>query len=83
MKAMILAAGRGSRMQPLTDNTHKGLLKISGITLLEHQIKRVAAIGIKNIVINVSYFAKQIQTEGCSSVWPASQPKLADFYICG
>lgn len=61
MKAMILAAGRGLRMRPLTDHTHKGLLKVSGETLLERHIKGLAAVGVKDIVINVSYLADQIQ----------------------
>lgn len=58
---MILAAGRGSRMRPLTDHTHKGLLKVAGVPLLEHHVKNLAAVGIKDIVINVSYLAEQIQ----------------------
>lgn len=58
---MILAAGRGTRMRPLSDHTHKGLLKIAGETLLERHLKRLAAIGIRDVVINVSYLADQIQ----------------------
>lgn len=61
MRAMILAAGRGSRMRPLTDHTHKGLLKIADVPLLERHVRKLAAIGIKDIVINVSYLAEQIQ----------------------
>lgn len=61
MRAMILAAGRGSRMRPLTDHTHKGLLKVGGVPLLERHVLKLAAIGIKDIVINVSYLAEQIQ----------------------
>jgi MurNAc alpha-1-phosphate uridylyltransferase len=61
MRAMILAAGRGSRMRPLTDHTHKGLLKVSGTPLIEHHVKKLAAIGVGDVVINVSYLAEQIQ----------------------
>lgn len=59
---MILAAGRGSRMRPLTDHTHKGLLKVAGEPLIEHHVKKLAAIGVTDIVINVSYLAEQIQS---------------------
>lgn len=58
---MILAAGRGVRMRPLTDHTHKGLLKIGGVPMLEYHVKNLAKIGITDIVINVSYLAEQIQ----------------------
>lgn len=59
---MIMAAGRGSRMRPLTDYIHKGLLKVNGTPLIEHHVKKLAAIGITDIVINVSYLAEQIIT---------------------
>lgn len=61
MRAMILAAGRGSRMRPLTDHTHKGLLKVADVPLLERHVKSLVAIGVRDIVINVSYLAEQIQ----------------------
>lgn len=61
MKAMILAAGRGLRMRPLTDHTHKGLLKVHGEMLIERQIKRLQAIGITDFVINLSYMAERVQ----------------------
>lgn len=58
---MILAAGRGSRMKPLTNHTHKGLLKVAGKPLIEYHVEKLARLQIKDIVINISYLAKQIQ----------------------
>ena len=60
MKAMILAAGLGERMRPLTDHTPKPLLRIAGMPLLEHHIRRLAAAGVNELVINVSHLAEQI-----------------------
>lgn len=61
MKAMILAAGRGSRMQGLTDTIPKPLLKVGGRTLIEHSISSCVRAGITDVVINVSYLADQIE----------------------
>lgn len=49
---MILAAGRGERMRPLTDTCPKPLLKVKGVPLIEYHIKNLAAADVKNIVIN-------------------------------
>jgi len=61
MKAMILAAGKGTRLKPLTENKPKALLEIGGRTLLEIQIRKVLSAGIKDIIINVHHFADQIE----------------------
>lgn len=60
MKALILAAGTGTRLKPLTDNLPKALLKIADYTLLEIVIRRIAGAGIKSLVINVHHFPGQI-----------------------
>jgi N-acetyl-alpha-D-muramate 1-phosphate uridylyltransferase len=61
MKAMILAAGRGKRMRPLTDHTPKPLLMAGGKPLIQHQIERLAAAGFRDLVINHAHLGKQIE----------------------
>jgi len=61
MRAMILAAGLGTRLKPLTDSTPKALIKIKGYTLLELQINKLKAEGFNQIIINVHHFAEQIK----------------------
>jgi len=61
MKAMILAAGRGERLRPLTDSIPKPMLQVAGKPLLEHHLERLAAAGITDIVINTSWLAEQIE----------------------
>jgi MurNAc alpha-1-phosphate uridylyltransferase len=58
---MILAAGRGTRMGGLTDGQPKPLLSLGEESLLERHIRRLAAAGFRDVVINVSYGAEQIQ----------------------
>ncbi|MEP0201402.1 MAG: N-acetylmuramate alpha-1-phosphate uridylyltransferase MurU [Halioglobus sp.] len=60
MKAMILAAGLGNRMRPLTDHTPKPLLQVGGKPLLQHHIERLAEAGFSDLVINVSHLGQQI-----------------------
>lgn len=57
---MILAAGVGERMRPLTDHTPKPLLQVAGTPLIEHHIQRLAAAGFRELVINVSHLGEQI-----------------------
>jgi len=61
MKAMILAAGRGERLRPLTDTTPKPMLLVDGKPLLEHHINRLVAAGINDIVINTCWLGEQIE----------------------
>lgn len=60
MKVMILAAGLGERMRPLTDHTPKPLLEVAGVPLLEHHIRHLVRAGYTELVINVSHLAQQI-----------------------
>ncbi len=61
MRGMILAAGRGSRMGSLTEETPKPLLRVNQRYLIEYSIAAMVKAGIREIVINVSYFREQIK----------------------
>ena len=61
MKAMILAAGRGERMRPLTDTTPKPLLQVGREPLIGWHLRRLAAAGIREIVINHAWLGQQIE----------------------
>ncbi|MDB2553070.1 nucleotidyltransferase family protein [Gammaproteobacteria bacterium] len=61
MRAMILAAGLGKRMLPLTQDTPKPLLKVGGRALIEYQLARLQAAGIQHVTINHSYLGEQIE----------------------
>lgn len=60
MKAMILAAGRGQRMGQLTDHCPKPLLTVAKEPLIVHHLRKLAAVGVHEVVINVCYLADQI-----------------------
>jgi mannose-1-phosphate guanylyltransferase len=60
MKAMILAAGLGTRLRPLTDNRPKALVEIAGRTLLEITLSRLRSFGVREVIINVHHFADMI-----------------------
>lgn len=60
MKAMIFAAGLGTRLKPLTDHMPKALVPVAGKPVLEHVIMRLKSFGFDEIVINVHHFANQI-----------------------
>ncbi len=60
MKAMILAAGLGLRLRPITDDRPKALVEIAGRTLLEIALSRLRAFGIHEVIINVHHFADMI-----------------------
>src|SRR5258706_3896685 len=57
MKAMILAAGLGTRLRPLTNDRPKALVELAGRTLLEITLARLRAFGIREVIINVHHFA--------------------------
>lgn len=60
MKAMILAAGLGTRLRPLTDDRPKALVKVAGRPLLEHVIRKLKAAGVTDLIINLHHFPEQI-----------------------
>jgi NDP-sugar pyrophosphorylase family protein len=60
MKAMILAAGLGTRLRPLTNDRPKALVEVAGHTLLEVTLRRLASFGIQEVIINVHHFADMV-----------------------
>ena len=59
--AMVMAAGHGTRMRPLTDGTCKALVKVGGKTLIDHMLDRLAQAGIKRAIVNVHAFADELE----------------------
>ena len=80
---MILAAGYGRRLRPLTDHTPKPLLPVKGKPLIQYHLERLAAIGIKDVVINHSWLGEQLENAladgaafGVSISWSREQLPL-------
>ncbi len=61
MRAMILAAGRGERLRPLTDTVPKALIEVGGKPLILHVIERLRAVGIRELVINLAWLGGRIR----------------------
>ena len=60
MRAMILAAGLGTRLRPLTDDRPKALVEVAGRTLLEITVRRLREFGIREVIVNVHHFAEMV-----------------------
>jgi MurNAc alpha-1-phosphate uridylyltransferase len=60
MKAIVLAAGRGERMRPLTDSTPKPLLAVHGLPLIEWHLQALARSGVRDVVVNTAWLEEQI-----------------------
>jgi N-acetyl-alpha-D-muramate 1-phosphate uridylyltransferase len=80
-KAMILAAGRGERMRPLTDATPKPLLRVAGKPLIQYHVEALARAGIDRLVVNLNWLGAQIREHlgdgarfGVSIVYSDEQP---------
>jgi MurNAc alpha-1-phosphate uridylyltransferase len=70
MRAMILAAGRGERLRPLTDTTPKPLLDVDGRSLIEHHLEKLAMAGFREVVINLAHLGDMIRDRlGNGSEW--------------
>lgn len=83
MKAMILAAGRGERMRPLTDHTPKPLLEVGGKPLIVWHIERLVAAGIADIVVNCAWLGERLRAalgdgsrHGARLRWSPEHPAL-------
>ncbi|NDY91955.1 N-acetylmuramate alpha-1-phosphate uridylyltransferase MurU [Ideonella livida] len=69
-RALILAAGRGERMRPLTDATPKPLLTVNGVPLIEYHLRALAAAGVRDVVINTAWLEEQFPAAlGDGSRW--------------
>ncbi|MEQ1688743.1 MAG: nucleotidyltransferase family protein [Sphingopyxis sp.] len=60
--AMVMAAGKGTRMMPLTADTPKPLIEVGGETLIDHVLGHLRSVGVRRVVVNVHYLADQIET---------------------
>jgi NDP-sugar pyrophosphorylase family protein len=60
MKAMIFAAGLGTRLRPLTNDRPKALVEVNGVSLLEINIRRLIQFGVREIIVNTHHFAEKI-----------------------
>lgn len=63
MRAMILAAGRGERMRPLTDTTPKPMLQVAGKSLIEYHLDSLVELGVRDVVINLAWLGGQIRAD--------------------
>ena len=81
---MILAAGLGTRLRPLTDHRPKALVEVGGHTLLELAVMRLAEAGVGHVVVNVHHFADMVEAYVASREWPCrlsisdERPQLLD-----
>lgn len=85
MKAMVFAAGLGTRLKPLTDNMPKALVPLAGKTLFQWQIERLKSAGITDIVVNVHHFPdmiidylKEHQNFGCNILVSDERERLLE-----
>jgi MurNAc alpha-1-phosphate uridylyltransferase len=80
--AMILAAGLGKRMRPLTDTTPKPLITVGGRALLDHAIDRLRAVGVERIVVNAHYkkemIAAHLAARGEPGIEISEEPQLLE-----
>ena len=76
--AMVLAAGLGTRMRPLTDTVPKPLLEIDGLSLLDHAIDRLALVGVETVVVNTHYKAEMVAAHLASRQQPRIEISFED-----
>ncbi len=71
MKAMVFAAGLGTRLRPLTDNCPKALVEVNGVPMLEHVIRHITDCGFDEIIVNVHHFGDMVIDFVNSKKWDA------------
>ena len=79
--AMVLAAGLGTRMRPLTDGTPKPLLRLGGRTLLDHVLDRLEAAGAERVVVNAHYLAGQVVAACAARRAPRCEPSVEEVLL--
>ncbi len=72
--AMLLAAGLGTRMRPLTDRTAKPLLPLGGRALIDHALDRLAEAGVETVVVNAHWQADRVDAHLAVTPPPAHHP---------
>lgn len=75
---MLLAAGRGERMRPLTDSTPKPLLQVQGLPLLQWHLQALQAAGVRSVVINTAWLGEQISERFSSRFGPQRSSHMPD-----
>ncbi len=83
MRAMVLAAGLGTRLRPLTDERPKALVEINGRSLLEITLRRLQSVGVREVVVNAHHMAQMLAEYVKSNsfglrVWISREPDLID-----
>ena len=78
MKAIIFAAGLGTRLKPLTDNTPKALLKVKGKPLLAYAIEKLQEAGVTKIIVNVHHLSEQIISYLENNPYPKIEFSISD-----
>src|SRR5690348_7207314 len=82
LSGMVLAAGLGARLRPVTETIPKPLVEINGRTLLDHAIDRLALVGVERVVVNVHYKARmvaaQLRRRDTPRIEISEEPELLD-----
>jgi len=81
-KAMVLAAGLGTRLRPLTESRPKALVEVAGKTLLDHALDRLAEAGVEDAVVNTHHLADRVERHLAGRTWPrihlSREPEILD-----